>query len=67
MAIKKYVNLHRISTEKLKQELNEILKLISSSSSTLNIDEFTRVKAIALELKRRGEITKEVEQVLKEI
>jgi hypothetical protein len=67
MGIKKHVNLNRISTEKLIQELNELLILISSSSLPFKMEEFTRIKAIALELKRRGVITEEVEKVLKEI
>ena len=67
MLSKKYINLHKLSNEKLLQDLEDLLKHWSSSSSNLNRDEFARIKSIALELKRRGIITKEVEQVLKEI
>lgn len=64
MASKKYINLHRFSTEKLEQELNDLLVLRSSSSAKLNMDEFAGIKSIALELKRRGIFNKEVKQAL---
>ena len=67
MVNKKYRNLNRFSSEELEKDLKKLLKLCSSSSSNLNMDEFIRIKAIALELKRRGVMTKEVEQVLKEM
>lgn len=67
MVNKKYRNLNRFSSEELEKDLKELLKLWSSSSSNLNMEEYAKIKSIALELKRRGIVTKEVEQVLKDI
>ena len=67
MPSNKYINLYKLSNEKLKQNLEDLLKLWSSSSSNLDREEFAKIKSIAIELKRRGFITKEVQQVLKDI
>lgn len=67
MINKKYRNLNRFSSDELEKELKGLLKLMSSSSSKLNIEEYTKIKCIALELKRRGVVTAEVEQVLKDM
>lgn len=67
MVNKRYRNLSRFSSEELEKDLKKLLKLCSSSSSTPNMDEFTKIKCIALELKRRGVATKEVKKVLEEM
>jgi len=67
MVNKKYRNLNRFSSEELEKDLKELLKLWSNSSSNLNMEEYAKIKSIALELKRRGVVTTEVEQVLNEI
>lgn len=67
MVNKKYVNLNRFSSEELEKDLKGLCKIWTSSSSKLSMDEYAKIKSIALELKRRGVVSKEVEQVLKEM
>ena len=67
MVKKIYRNLNRFSSDELEKDLIELFKIRSSSSSNLNMEEYAKIKSIALELKRRGIITKEVKQVLKDI